>query len=74
MAGDTEHNEIIISTGHDLPDGSIPIRAIEIVMFLNPSGSESAALRYQGTPNIVAELGMVEYAKGLIIASHNGER
>lgn len=67
----SEHKTVTISEGHELPEGSIPIRALELVLFLNGDGKESVAMRYQGSPNIIADLGMVEYAKGLIISDYN---
>lgn len=46
-----------------LEDGCIPIRSIEIVQFLNPEGEEGIAVRWQGSSNIVVELGMLDYAR-----------
>jgi hypothetical protein len=46
-----------------LPEGSIVLRAVEVVQFLHPDGTEGIACRWQGTGNVIAELGMCEYAK-----------
>jgi hypothetical protein len=51
----------------DVPEGSIPLRALEVVQFLAPDGQEVVSARWQGTGNVVAELGMVEYAKAELI-------
>lgn len=56
-----------IETCMDVPEGSIPLRALEVVQFLAPDGQEVVSARWQGSGNVVAELGMVEYAKAELI-------
>lgn len=56
-----------VETLAELPEGCIPVRVMEVCQYLNPEGKEGIAVRWQGTPNIVTELGMLEYAKLVII-------
>lgn len=57
----------VIELTTPLSDGCIPLRSIEIIQFLNEEGQEGVAVRWQGTGNIVAELGMIEYAKQVLV-------
>lgn len=50
-----------------LPEGCVVLRACEVVQVLMPDGNEVAFARWQGTPNVIAELGMVDYAKAEVI-------
>lgn len=52
-----------VETSVELEDGSIVIRAIEVVQYMTPEGNLANYVRWQGTGDIVAELGMLEYAK-----------
>lgn len=69
MATEGDQLQIISS----IPDGCIPLRSIEIVQFLNPEGEETALVHWQGPANIVAELGMIEYAKFIIASERNAD-
>lgn len=53
----------------ELPEGSFPTCAIEIVQFLDPDGAEKCAVRIQtsGRSNVLAQLGMLEYAKPVVL-------
>lgn len=52
-----------IKVAQELEPGSLVIRAVEIVHYLHPSGEELVCARWQGDGNVVAEFGMIEYAK-----------
>lgn len=69
-------SEPIEQIEHSLPieDGCIPIKAVEVVVFLDENGDEGIGVRWQGTKNIVLELGMVEYAKKMIDDEHRRDR
>lgn len=62
-----EHRKVVLSEGFPIHTDCIPVRSIEVVTFLNNEGAEEIGVRWQGSNNLVAELGMLEYAK-LIIA------
>ena len=50
-----------------IPENAMVLRAFEVVLYLDPeSGLEVAAVRWQGAPNLIQELGMIEYAKRVI--------
>jgi hypothetical protein len=52
----------------------IPVRAVEIVVYLNEEGVEEIGCRWQGSKNPVLELGMVEYAKMMILAERQRQQ
>lgn len=62
----SEQSQIVLSKGFPIPPACIPIRSIEVVMYLDERGAENVGVRWQGTNNIVAELGMLEYSKQII--------
>jgi hypothetical protein len=62
---DTE-DKVVLSPGFPIDPDCIPVRSIEVVTFLNPDGKEEIGVRWQGSNNLVAELGMLEYAKLII--------
>jgi hypothetical protein len=64
---DKATEKIVLSEGFPIPDNSIPVRSIEVVVYLDENGDENAGVRWQGSNNLLVELGMLEYAK-LIIA------
>ena len=61
--------EPVIDVTMPVPEGAIILRAMEIVQYLNADGQEVVAARWQGTGNVVAELGMLEYAKQELIGA-----
>lgn len=65
--GVTNTEEIAVAM--DLPAGSYVVRAIEVVQVIDSTGKEAIACRWQssGSGNVVAELGMLEYAKQELI-------
>lgn len=63
-----------IETTATLPEGAIPVRAIEVVQYLHPEGGMAHYVRWQGTGDIVAELGMLEYAKFQVYTVREGDQ
>lgn len=59
----TDPGDGSIESTVDLGEGAILIRSIEIVQYMTPEGHLANYVRWQGTGDIVAELGMLEYAK-----------
>lgn len=62
-----ERDSNSVETCMVVPEGSIVLRSIEVVQFLAPDGQEVVSARWQGPGNVVAELGMMEYAKQELI-------
>lgn len=52
-----------IEVCQDIPAGSVVLRAVEVVQIIGPDGQAVALCRWQGSPDVIAELGMIEYAK-----------
>lgn len=61
-----------VETSVELEEGAIVIRAIEIVQYMTADGNLANYVRWQGTGDIVAELGMLEYAKFQIYQTREG--
>lgn len=52
------------SIAMDLPAGSVVLRAVEVVQVIAPDGQPVVLCNWQGgEPDLVSELGMMEYAK-----------
>lgn len=66
----TDPGDGSIETTIELPPGCLALRSIEVMQFLDENGKVACYVRWQGTGDIVAELGMLEYAKNTMIDNH----
>lgn len=54
----------------ELDEGDIPVRVIEVVQFMNTAGQMENGVRWAGSRDVPAFLGMLEYGKFQIWDAH----
>lgn len=57
--------------GHMVPDGGVPIYAVECVLYLNADGETKANIRQVGEANHTEMVGLLELSKAHVL--HNAE-
>ena len=53
-------------------EGDIPLSEIRIVQFLDSSGVNKVAFEVKGQPSLTDGLGMLDYARWMIMAGNTG--